>query len=111
MPTETNAHRDALCFLVMAPSLLHRLAVGGWRRLAVGGWRRLAVGGWRLAVGGPWGLSLSAVLRKEIWLLKDSPGVGVGGARDFVHHQRVLAEGLVGSPGTAVHVMQFSPSL
>ena len=58
--------------MVMGPSLLQRLAVGGWwrlaavggwrlvvgegwRRLVVGGWWRLAaVGGWRLAVGGGW---------------------------------------------------------
>ena len=47
-PTEMNAHRDALRFLIMGPSLLPRVAVGGWQRLAVGG-------GWRLVVpgGGP----------------------------------------------------------
>ena len=57
---ETNVHGDALCFLVMALSLLQRLAVGGWRLVAVGSRWRLAVGsGWRLAVGGPWGLSLT----------------------------------------------------
>ena len=67
LPTETNVHGDALCFMVMGPSLLQRLAVGGW-------W--LAVGGWRLAVGGPWGVSLRAVLdKKEIRVLKDSPGL------------------------------------
>ena len=44
-PTETNVHRNALCFMVMGPSLLQRLAVGGWWRLAVGG-------GWRLVVPG-----------------------------------------------------------
>ena len=57
--TNTNVHGDTLCFMVMGPSLLEELAVGGgWRRLVVGrGWR-LAVGGWWwLAVGGPWGLS------------------------------------------------------
>ena len=43
-PTEKNVHGDALCFVVMGPSLLQRLAVGGWRLVAVGGWR-LAVGG------------------------------------------------------------------
>ena len=48
----------------MGPSLLRRLAVGGWRRLGVGGWWRLAaVGGWWLAVavGSGW-WSLGAVL-------------------------------------------------
>ena len=60
-PTETTVRGDALCLMVMGPSLLQRLAVGGWRlavggwRLAVGEWRRLvAVGGWPLAVGGGW---------------------------------------------------------
>ena len=76
-PTETNVHGDALCFMVIGPSLIQRLAVGGWRLATVGGgwclavagcwlvvvggwrlaavgsWRLLAVGGWRLAVGGP----------------------------------------------------------
>ena len=46
-PTGTNVHGGALCFMVMGPSLLQRLAVGGWWMVAVGGWR-LAVGGWRL---------------------------------------------------------------
>ena len=69
-PTETNVHGDALCFLIMGPCLLQRLAVDGWRLvvgggwqlvvggwwLAVGGWRRLAVGGWQLVVGGGWRL-------------------------------------------------------
>ena len=89
-PTEKNAHGDALCFMVMGPSLLQKLAVGGswwlavggWWRLVVGGWRRLVVGSWwglgvggcwrlaavggrRLAVGSPWGLSLRAVLGKK----------------------------------------------
>ena len=52
-PTETNAHGDALYFVVMGPSLLQ---IGGWWLVAVGGWQ-LAVGdGWQLlAVGGPWG--------------------------------------------------------
>ena len=45
-PTEVNVHGDALCFMVMGPSLLQRLVVGGWWQLAVGGWWRLAVGGW-----------------------------------------------------------------
>ena len=44
-PTETHVHGDALCFLVMGPSLLQRLVVGGWWQLAVGG-------GWRLVVPG-----------------------------------------------------------
>ena len=35
MPTQMNVHRDALCFMVMGPSLLQRSAVGGWW-LAVG---------------------------------------------------------------------------
>ena len=72
-PTETKVHEDALCFLVLGPSLLYMLAVGGgWRRLVVvgGGWRLAVVGGrqlvavgswWRLVVGG-W-RSLGAVLK------------------------------------------------
>ena len=53
-----NVHGDALCFLVMGPSLLQRLAVDGWWRFAaVGGWRLAAICGWRLvAVGGGWRL-------------------------------------------------------
>ena len=44
-------HGDGLCFLVMGPSLLQRLAVDGWRLAAVGSGCRLAVGGgWRLVV-------------------------------------------------------------
>ena len=43
--TEKNGHRDTLCFTVMGPSLLQKLAVGGWRLAVDGGWR-LAVGGW-----------------------------------------------------------------
>ena len=50
---------DALCFMVMGPSLLQRLAVGSWLLVVGGGWR-LAVGSWQLAVGG-W-RSLGAVL-------------------------------------------------
>ena len=52
----TNAHRDALCFMVMGPFPLQRLAVGGRRLVAVGGWWFTAVAsGWRLvAVGGWW---------------------------------------------------------
>ena len=49
-PTEMKVHGDALCFVVMGPSLLQRLVVGGWRLVVGGGWRRLAVGGWRLVV-------------------------------------------------------------
>ena len=80
-PAETMVHGDALCFMVMGPSLLQRLVVGGWWPLVVGGrwrlvvggwwlgvgsWQRLAVGGgWQLAVGGPWGLCFRAVLRKK----------------------------------------------
>ena len=61
--SRTNVHGDALCFLVIARSLLQRLAVGGWRRLvavgsgwwlAVGGWRGLEVGSWRLVAVGGW---------------------------------------------------------
>ena len=62
MPTETNVHGDALCFMGMGHSLLQRLAVGGWRMAVRGG----CSGWWRLvAVGGPWGLSLRAVLDKQ----------------------------------------------
>ena len=73
-PTETNVHRDALCFTVMGPSLLQRLAVGGWQLAAVGGWRLVAVGSWHLVI-------LGAVLKgcpeqKKVWVLKDSPGLG-----------------------------------
>ena len=68
-PTEMNFHGDALCFMVMGPSLLQKLAVGAWWQLAVdGGWCRLVVdggwwvaggGGWqRLAVGGGWRLAV-----------------------------------------------------
>ena len=54
-PTEKNVHGDALCYIVMGPFVLQRLAVGGWRLVAVGGWR-LAVGGsWRLAAVVPGG--------------------------------------------------------
>ena len=74
MPTETNLHEDALCFMGRTwarhgttEALLNNgwrlAAVGGWWRSAVGGgwWTaagswRLAVGGWRLAVGGWWSL-------------------------------------------------------
>ena len=53
MPTGTNVDGDALCFMVMGPPLLQRLAVGGWWLVVVGSSWRLAVGGsWRLAVGG-----------------------------------------------------------
>ena len=65
-PTETNVHGGSVCFLVMGPSVLQRLAVGSWWWLAaVGGWRLVTVGGWRLvAFGGGWRLagSLGAVL-------------------------------------------------
>ena len=60
LPTETNVHGDALCFVVMGPSVVQRLAVGGWQRL-------------RLVVGGPWGLSLKGVLQKatkKIWIIR-----------------------------------------
>ena len=37
-PTDTYVHGDALCFLVMGPSLLQRLAViGGWLSAVPGG--------------------------------------------------------------------------
>ena len=44
-PTETNVHGDALCFMIMGPPLLQRVAVGGGWRLAVGGWRLVVPGG------------------------------------------------------------------
>ena len=50
-PTETKVRGDAVRFLVMEPSLLQRLAVGGWWLAVGGGWRRLAVPG-----GCPYGL-------------------------------------------------------
>ena len=102
MPTETNVHGDALCFMIMGPSLLQRLVVGGWwplaavrgwrfvvrGRLAVGGWWQLAAVGdwWRLAVGDGWQLAVpggcperpSWVLNLKIWVLKDGPGRGGG---------------------------------
>ena len=70
-PTQTNAHGEALCFMVktwardkttkpvlnngwrLAPFVGWRLVAvgGGWSLVAVGGsWRRLVVGGWRLVV-------------------------------------------------------------
>ena len=58
---ETNVHGDALCLMVLGPSLLQRLAVGGgwWGLAVVGGWRLAAVGGgwWGLAVVGGWRLA------------------------------------------------------
>ena len=54
-PTETNVHRDALCFMAKTwarHKTTETVLNNGWR-LAVGGWRLVAVGGWRLAVGGP----------------------------------------------------------
>ena len=46
-PTATNVHGDTLCSMIMGPSLLLRLAVGGW-------WRLVAVGGgwWLVVVAG-----------------------------------------------------------
>ena len=45
--TSTNVHGDTLCFMVMGPSLLQNLVVGGWWRLGFGRWQWLAaVGGW-----------------------------------------------------------------
>ena len=38
--------------MLMGPSLLERLAVGGWWGLAVGGWRLAVGGGWRVAAVG-----------------------------------------------------------
>ena len=78
-PAETDVHRDALFLRVTGPSLLQRLAVGGWWRLAVGGgWRLVAVGGWwRLAVGGWWWLAVGGWWRLAVggwWRL-----VAVGG--------------------------------
>ena len=55
-PTETNVHGDALCFMVMGPSLLQRLAVGGWRLVGIGGWLLMAVGRWQLVAVGGWRL-------------------------------------------------------
>ena len=58
MPTETNLHGDALCFMVKTwarHKTTKALLNSGWRLVAVGGWGRLAVGGgWQLAVGGWW---------------------------------------------------------
>ena len=78
MPTETNVHGDALCFVVKTWTR-HKTTervlntVGGWRLSdsAVGGWRLVVVGGWRrlAAVGGPRGLSLT----KKNAVLKESP--------------------------------------
>ena len=65
--TETNAHGDALCFMVKTWAI-HKATEtalnNGWWRLAVGGgglrlsvdggWQLVAGGGWRLAVGGGW---------------------------------------------------------
>ena len=64
-PTQTNVHRDALCFMVKtwATHKKQWLAVGGWR-LAVSGCELVVGGWWSFAVGRPWGLSLSAVLIK-----------------------------------------------
>ena len=53
---ETEGHGHALCFMVMGPSLLHRVVVGGWW-LVVGGWQLVAVsGGWWLVGIGNWWL-------------------------------------------------------
>ena len=83
-PTETNAHGNALCFLVMGRSVLQRLAVGGWR----------------LVVGGPWGLSFRAVLsKKKNWLLNDSPGHDIGCSTK--HHQSDLLLNRIGSEHSA----------
>ena len=99
-PTETNIHRDALCFMVKTwarhnttETVLNndgdrrRLAGGGWRLVAVGWWqlaiggggRRLVVGGWWLTIGGWW--NQGAVLNKNSseGLFKDTPGVCVWG--------------------------------
>ena len=63
---------DALCFMVMVPSPLQGLAVGGWWLVAVGGWWRL------VAVGGRWGLAVSSwrQLAVDGWRL-----AAVGGSR------------------------------
>ena len=61
--------------MVLGPSVLQRLAVGGWRlavggvrRLAIGdGWRRLVVGGWqRFAVDGWWRLAVGSGWRLAV---------------------------------------------
>ena len=38
-PTATNVHGDAICFMVMGPSLLQRFAVCRLPLVLVGGWR------------------------------------------------------------------------
>ena len=90
--TQTNVHRDALCFMAKTwarhkttEALLNNgwrlVAVGGWRFLAVGSFWLVAVGGWRLAVGGPWGLALRAVLSiKQRGFFRTAVGLGRDGA-------------------------------
>ena len=50
--TKTNAHGDALWFLVTGPSLLQRLAVGGWRLAVAGNWCLAVAGGPGVGGGG-----------------------------------------------------------
>ena len=55
-PTETNLHRDGLCFMVKTRArhkTTETVLYNGWRLVAVGGWQLVAVGGggsWRLVV-------------------------------------------------------------
>ena len=90
MPTETNVHGDALCFMVMTFSTSK---VGGWQLVAVGGWR-LAVGGW-WTLGGflrtalchcAWG----AISRDCHQQLFPSGGPGRGKVGEFPSHQGIL---------------------
>ena len=53
MPTETNVHGEALCFMVNTWAI-HKTTEA---LLPNNCWRLAAVGGWRLAVGGPLELS------------------------------------------------------
>ena len=74
MPTKTNVHGDALCFVVKTWAR-HKttetvLNSCWWLAAVVGGWWCLAVGGW-------W--SVGAFLNQtKLWVLKDSPGAGAG---------------------------------
>ena len=57
-----------LMVMVVGPSLVQRLAVGGWWLVAFGGWWGLVVGSWwRLAAVGGWRLVVpgGAVLCKK----------------------------------------------
>ena len=67
VPTETNLHGDALCFMVKTwtrqktthKTTLRLVAGGGWRLAAVGGGWLAVGGGWRLAVCGWWRLAVA----------------------------------------------------